>query len=366
MWNRDATLRWFARLVQIAAWLNLACLLGIWFLLRFSVDAWWPATLLAFGPRWIWGVPSLVLALTLFVLSALALVRRPRVWIVVAAALLVWAGPILGLVVPWRGLFASKPEGTPVRILTHNVGGVKEPGRLRDLMLREEPDLVALQECGNGFQHELTNDPRVARQWPYWIIRREFIILSRFPLEDVRALPRRMYGASGRSAVGCFVATPDGRFPFVTVHLASIRSGLEAFRAQKLAGVPGLEHVSTVRDQESRGVAGWIAENYPDGIVAGDFNMMTHSRNYRRDWNAYDDAFSRVGWGYGSTWRSRRHGLAIDHVLCGPSHRPAACHVLPGVGGDHQPVLADVVPSLSRSDPQPPTAAAEHTAHGRN
>jgi vancomycin resistance protein VanJ len=356
VWKRRVVWRWFGRLLQIAAWLNLACLLCIWALLRFSVDAWWPGTLLAFGPRWIWGVPSLALI-------APTLLGRRRLLPVVAVALVVWAGPVLGLVVPWpwpwRHLLASTPEAAPVRVLTHNVGGVVEAGRFGAMMLREEPDVVALQECGGDFLRQLTDDPRIAGRWPYWVSRREHAILSRFPLDDVRALCRRMYGERGRSALGCCVVTPGGRFPLVTLHLTSISSGLTAFRSQQLSGVPTLEHVSVVRERESRGAARWIADNYPDGIVAGDFNMMTESRNYRRDWNSYDDAFSAVGWGYGSTWRSRWHGLAIDHVLCGPSQRPVACRVLPGVGGDHRPVLADIVPSLSHSDQRSKIAGHE-------
>jgi vancomycin resistance protein VanJ len=46
------------------AWLYLALVLGLWLVLRTASDRWWPATLLLFGPRWVWLLPLAVLALT--------------------------------------------------------------------------------------------------------------------------------------------------------------------------------------------------------------------------------------------------------------------------------------------------------------
>ena len=34
---------------------------AVWLLLWLLADRWWPATILAFGPRWIYGLPLVVL-----------------------------------------------------------------------------------------------------------------------------------------------------------------------------------------------------------------------------------------------------------------------------------------------------------------
>src|ERR1700722_8454022 len=83
-------------------WLAVAVVLAVWGLLLTASDDWWPATLLLFLPRWIWGVPLAVLALG-------ALVLRPRLLgvLLIGAVVVLW--PIMGLCLPWQRLFSAAP-----------------------------------------------------------------------------------------------------------------------------------------------------------------------------------------------------------------------------------------------------------------
>src|SRR5262249_12364859 len=60
------------RAVVFFSWLSVLAVLAVWALVFTQSDEWWPATLVMFLPRWVWGVPLAVLGL-------LALALRPRV-----------------------------------------------------------------------------------------------------------------------------------------------------------------------------------------------------------------------------------------------------------------------------------------------
>ena len=47
--------------VRRCVWLYVVALLAVWLLLRFGGDRWWLATVMLFGPRWVYGLPLLLL-----------------------------------------------------------------------------------------------------------------------------------------------------------------------------------------------------------------------------------------------------------------------------------------------------------------
>jgi endonuclease/exonuclease/phosphatase (EEP) superfamily protein YafD len=50
-----------------------------------------------------------------------------------------------------------------------------------------------------------------------------------------------------------------------------------------------------------------------------------------------------AGWGYGYSKFTRWHGLRIDHVLADDNWRVANSYVADDHGGDHRPVVANLV-----------------------
>src|SRR2546430_287029 len=69
----------------------LASVIALWLTLRFAADRWWVATVIMFGPRWVWALP-----LTLLLPAAVVLRRGTLLWPLSAAAVVV-AGPVMGL-----------------------------------------------------------------------------------------------------------------------------------------------------------------------------------------------------------------------------------------------------------------------------
>ena len=124
----------------VCVFLYMAFVVGIWLMLWMGIDRWWLPTILAYGPRWVYLLPLLVLV-------PIVLARRRRSLLMplaVAGWVCVW--PIMGLCVP-LGFASSDAAG--LRVLTLNAGGDRVDGRLMtQLILREKPDIVLLQECG--------------------------------------------------------------------------------------------------------------------------------------------------------------------------------------------------------------------------
>src|SRR5947208_834208 len=85
------------RAVSWLCWLYVLLLVSVWALVVTASEEWWPATLLMFLPRWIWGLP-------LAALSLLAAWRRPRLlWLLFAGAVL-FSWQLMGFSIPWKRL----------------------------------------------------------------------------------------------------------------------------------------------------------------------------------------------------------------------------------------------------------------------
>lgn len=333
------------RILAVAVALYLAAILLVWALLRFCADVWWPATLILFGPRWIWALP-------LAVLAPLAALRDRRLLAPLALAALVMLFPIAGLTFAWPGRAATplapasrvSPEAPPqrrLRLMTYNVGeGTSNGMDLFRMMAEVSPDVVAIQECGAV--------SRVAQRQPgerYSIIGHgELCLLSRYPIEKKAALDPaaiRDLGGTG-SVVRYTVHHPAGDVSLVNIHLATVREGLDAVIARGLAGVPALKENLATRSAMSALARTFVDAAEAPVVLVGDFNLPTDSAVYRRDWSSFDNAFSIAGNGFGTTKRTRWFGIRIDHVLVGPGVRCERAFIGPHLNGDHRPVVADL------------------------
>jgi endonuclease/exonuclease/phosphatase (EEP) superfamily protein YafD len=308
-------------------------------LLCLGGDRWWFATMMLFGPRWIYALPLAVLV------PIVVLVRPRLLWLLAVAGAIV-LGPVMGFCVPWpwERLFAA--EGPTVRILTCNVQGGNhlDSEALPALIRRLRPDIVALQEYGG--------DTRM--DWPPgWHVQKEgqLVVASRYPIPEVLPI-RRCYPPSrwpSVNALCCVIRTPNQELIFCNVHLESPREGLTEVLDRNTLVSPSragaLAAEIKIRWRESEDVARRIGDFFEPVIIAGDFNMPTDSAIYRRFWARFSNAFSTSGFGFGYTKRESvkgcHVGLRIDHVLTGPGWQPQGCWVGPDVGSDHLPVIAE-------------------------
>ncbi len=323
--------------VAMVSWLYALGLLGIWAVMRFWGDRWWPCTLMLFGPRWVCAMPLLVL------LPGAAWVRSRVVWLLcVAAAVAIL--PIMGFCIPWRPLVS---EETPtIRILTCNLKGHCEDNAALEQLLRETaPDLVALQGCWRT----------VTVDWPDgWQVRQEgaSLIASRYPLGNSRFLVAEDAGSQTPRPwlLECQVRHPVRTFRFVAVHLPSPHRGITELLDRHTLIRPSrrgrMETETAVRQRASAQAQQWIATLPGPLIMAGDLNLPTDSTIYRQHWADFSNAFSTAGFGFGLTeWpyvRGRWFGTRIDHILTSPPWQSWRCWVGPDVGSDHRPLIADI------------------------
>lgn len=318
------------RLARFAAFVAVAyaaAVVAALLLLRFATDAWWPATLLAFGPRWVLALPLPVVAIVV------CAARRWR-WLVPV----VIAAVSLALVVDYRiPLGRAAGAGPALVVLTLNADGdATPPDRLRRLLEDERIAIAAVQEC------DLASGEWIDAGWNF---QRDagMCLLSRFPIRDSDVRDRTDitdFGGYG-AAVRYTVDTPGGALTIVNLHLATVREGISEVLEHGFGGRAALAANSAMRERESATIRAWV-----DGVTAGtpavvlgDFNMPVESAIYRRHWTSFPNAFSRCGSGLGWSKRTRRFGTRIDHMLLGGGVTCETAHLAPSVGSDHRGVV---------------------------
>lgn len=356
--------RWTARV----SWAWLALTVITWLLLITTSERFLPATLLAYGPRFV-----LLLPLTVLVPAALIFVRSALLPLGIAA--LVTLGPIMGGRLSWRTVGRSTPptvRAGNVRVLSFNVeGGMLVAMHFRELVNEVHPDLIALQECGDVLWDTLAALPQFHRARLANVC-----TASRWPITSADSMPRAdfariaQYGYGGTGLVSRFtVATPRGELTFVNLHLETARKGLEALSgedgfipdqigarvARKAVAPPEDAHGGVltridlnarIRDRESERASVWSSrgDRSIPLLIVGDFNLPVESTIFRQHWGGFTDAFEAAGTGFG--W-SKREGtllrIRIDHVL-GNDAAPTPVGVWLGrdLGSDHLPVVADL------------------------
>jgi vancomycin resistance protein VanJ len=318
-------------------------------------DRWWPATLFLFGPRW-------VLLLPLAALIPLALRRRASLLIPLTIGAAIVLFPVMGLRLGWLSRLGSDEAAATLRVVTFNTDGAL--GAAFDLPLHLEEwraDIVALQDCRDPMQDAVRRVPR----WHNHVAG-HLCVLSRHPIRETRVASwddlagARAAGIGGTSqAAGYIIETPHGPIRFVNLHLETARKGLQGvFELDVRRITPN----SVLRDTESRRTREWLGRVDGSVIIVGDFNTPVESPIYRRDWSEFRNAFSRTGVGFGMTMYNQWTQVRIDHILTGGHWRARRVSVIPGVGLDHRPVVADL---LWMGPPASATGGADSLSGGR-
>lgn len=304
---------------------------GIVCLLWGAGDQWWPATLFLFGPRW----PILV---PLLLLIPLALLFRRRSLLGQFAALVLAAGPYMGLSLPWERVadyFAPPPDLT-LRLVTYNCGGATDEAVVR-MVQTVQPDLLTLNEWhgSRALPEALTAGRHVSRAGGN-------VVISRLPIEAAEGLQSEALKPWEQRAMRCRLRTAVGPIQIVCLHLETPRKGLSEVVDSRWRGLEALRQNTAKRRAESLLVSRFASEFSGPAIVAGDFNTPVESRIYQSQWAGWQNAFSRAGCGLGHTKYTRLYGIRIDHVLVSSHWRVISARVGPDLGGDHRPVVAEL------------------------
>ncbi|MFC5745736.1 endonuclease/exonuclease/phosphatase family protein [Actinomadura rugatobispora] len=306
--------------VDVLLWVALAPF-AVWAALR--VSGWEPV----FGWKQLVAFTPYVATVSLVVPLAALSLRR---WFVVVVGVLV-AGA-LGVVVVPRALPDANPaaDGPRVRVLAANLlaGGVPAKD-MADLVRRERPDVLALQEVTPEAVESL-DGAGLRESLPYRVL---------------------------RPSPGVVGSAVYARFPVREQPLIKIGFGQARARVD-VPGAPPVEVVSvhpcapSAPDRAGCWKAGLRALPRADGrgpvrILAGDFNATADHAEFRRLTDSgYRDAADVTGGGLRPTWpagwRGRVPPVTLDHVLADAraAVRGFEIHRLPGT--DHRPVQADL------------------------
>jgi vancomycin resistance protein VanJ len=322
----------FGRLVTLLVVGYLAGVVVVALTMVFAVDRHWAATLLGFGPRWVFALPLPVVAL-----AALASFRWKLLIPVAVSALLVVFAILDGSIGIGGG-----GDGQPVRVITQNLGAAVKLDDPRFVAYLKEtrPDVMVIQECWRDDQPTGSPDPDYHFAMDYTMC-----VLSKFPVTKVTGRPRTdVWDRGGSGEIGVFeIQGPKGPFYILSVQLETAREGFEAFLSDKLGGVPKMEQNRELRRWESQLASEWAAQHAKSPLlVVGDFNMPVESAIYKQYWGHLSNAWGRCGTGFGYTKRTRKIGARIDHVLFDQGWQCADATIAPDLGSDHRGLIVDL------------------------
>jgi len=322
-------------------------LLGVALLLRFVGEQWWVTAAALYLPRIGFGLPMPVLTLALLIWGP----RRLLFAQVLALGLLLF--PVMGLELH-RGGATPRAGALRLRLVTYNVatGSHGNEGLLATLH-DIDADLILLQETHPGQYATLT-----AGLEGYQVrISDQFLLASRFPIEDLVVPPRILHSGMTRSPrfVRYRVRTPQGLVQIYNVHPISPREALDELRdegrAHEVVGGepfrgPGpsmlMENASLRLGQLQAMASDARRSPYPV-IIAGDTNLPGASWALAHWLGDFRDGFSSAGWGFGYTFPAPRHPwMRIDRVLVDARVSFLRFEVIRSPASDHYPVVADL------------------------
>ncbi len=340
--------------------LYLLVLVALWLCTHFDAGNSWWLSLWLFSPRWVLGLPWLLLVpLTWWLQPSLAK------WY--ALHLLILVIPLGGLCLPalaWKGQSVSLEQTRQplrLRLLTCNMGeGPIDNRRIVDLIQQQNSDVVCLQEANPAIVEEL----QALLPWNFKY-ESGLVIGSPHPIGDVTVLAR--YGpaywnvAVGIAADITLTATETianqppltadrnsgknsiaGKVRVASIHFATFRPAFEKARNFDASAKVEYFHVAKLYRGLAAETQAALQTSTLPLVCGGDFNVPVESAFYKNYWSGYQNALSQVGFGWCYTKYTRWHGVRIDHVLTDSQWTIDAAHVGPDLGGDHRPVLVEM------------------------
>lgn len=225
---------------------------------------------------------------------------------------------------------AIQPQAVqPLTLMLRNVHTqMGDPQQVLAQITKEEPDILVLEEIGNGWVMELAE---LQSLYPHSsIVPREdhfgIGVWSKFPLTDVEILE---LGGAGVPTIFCVAETTQGRLQVVATHPLPPGSGSYAkLRNAQLAALA--EHVATIQLPV---------------VLLGDLNTTPWNHYFQKFLSQSGLQNSAQGFGVQPSWP--RHlpllQIPLDHVLHSKSITILDRQVgADSAGSDHYPVVVDL------------------------
>ncbi len=264
----------------------------------------------------------------LVVAVVLGLLRWWKSVLLLVPALVLTLGPSAVSLVG-RG---EEVSGQTLRVMSFNVMGTNRAhDAVREEVLRQDPDIVVIQESNNLWHRALLL--RLGRAYPYvtrlsWNEWSGMSLFSRVPVRDVR----RVLTGHGRDGLRFAVSIGGEPVVVYAIHPPHPVSPGNVRRAFALFG-------DLVRAIEDEGGAVMVVGDCNWGMLSPQHGQMVRL--------GMREAYARAGSGRGTTWCARGWkrfipGFRIDHVYVSEGLACARAWVGEASGSDHRPMIAEV------------------------
>ncbi len=251
---------------------------------------------------------------------------------------------------PESGQFKSNShDSLTVKVLCLNASWwhtTKEA--LVDLINREKPDIIFLQETTRGNTHDVL--PEIEESYPYKFFSPRLGMFSRYPIEAKEKINLANHQEFQQRVIVNINQQP--------VVLYNMQTTAPWIRPQKIG--PGLTIPVYQYGDRTAEIADFLqrieTETLPV-IAAGDLNFTDQSQDYALVASRLKDAFKISGFGFGFTWP---HGwplsdlikvtnwklkvplFRIDYIWYSPHWQSHSSHVLKPVGSEHLPITTQL------------------------
>jgi endonuclease/exonuclease/phosphatase family metal-dependent hydrolase len=225
------------------------------------------------------------------------------------------------------------------KLLTFNLNyNNYHAAEIADLIRRQKPDIVALQELNRKTAADL--QAQFAEEYPFFLVgegeTNQQGLFSRYPLIMESGLPAPF----SRHLLQAVVQTPAGPMTIMNVHpRVAINQLLWEFQRDSLTNIA----------QRAAAVSGPL-------LVLGDFNTTDQAENYHLLADQFTDLYQVVGRGFGFTFPAKSEPagwldsspsavigpfLRIDLIFASNHFSPVSVKVLTeSANSDHHPVVA--------------------------
>jgi endonuclease/exonuclease/phosphatase family metal-dependent hydrolase len=348
--RRDRLAALARSVVNLSAVLYLLALLAVVGALRLIGERWWVTTIALYLPRIGFALPLPPL------IVALLIARSYRLLVTQLAAALVLLFPLMGLHL--GGARGATAGALRFRLFTLNIGLAKNgTGEILDRIHGANPDVIVLEEVDDD------NVETLRLGLPGYSFRHldQFVIASRFPVEEEAAPPRLWIDGWTPPAqyAHCRLITPAGPLRLFAVHPLSPHDAFDRLRGQprgkglwyellsgrifQAASARVMEQNTQERLAQVRALAADAAKSSDPVLIAGDTNLPGLSWAFSRWLGEFSDGFAEVGRGFGYSYPAQRMvWMRIDRILAGSRFRFLDAATISPRISDHLAVTADL------------------------
>ncbi len=315
--------------------LYLILLCALWAVPFWPRKLWWLSDLIVIAPVWVLFIPVFFL----FLMSLVSKDMKGMVLNVICFAVIFFGIMGYNIILP----NTEQPSATSsfsLKVITANMGDIKNLDSFFRMVAQEDPDVVVFQEFSPELQEPL-DAGFMGSGWDIQL-RNGMGMASRLKIHSMDLNNRPPFGAYlGRMAT-YELETPVGLICILDVHLGTLREGVEAVMERSSNAIEEMKRVTDLQAKQSL-MAASLASGLKSVIVAGDFNMPESSSIFRAYWSKFGDAFDEKGAGFGFTKHTRWYGVRIDRIVHDRNWRSVEARVGPDIGSDHSPVIARLV-----------------------